>query len=130
MTDIIEQPRAADGGHVPGACNSAGEFISSLEDGYFDNDLHQALRELSAKLNDHAGANGVATGSVTISINFKQDGDVTEIKAAFKVKPPEERRPRSIMWTTEDNRFTRTRPHQGTLFGIRDVTGERDIRSA
>ena len=84
MSEIIEGGAiAADGGHVPGVCNTAGEFIRSLEDGYFDQDLYQAIRDLSAKMNDHAATHGTASGSVSITLNFKQDGGVTEIKASF-----------------------------------------------
>ena len=38
-----------------------------------------------------------------------------------KATVPEEKRPKSVMWLTEDNRPTRTRPGQHQLFGIRDV---------
>ena len=72
----------------------------------------------------------VAKGKVTISLDFTQEGGVTEIKANFKVAQPEARRPKSIMWTTEDHRMTRTRPGQQQLFGIRDVSGSAGMRDA
>lgn len=123
--------KAADGGHVPGACNTLGEFVKSLEDGQFDADCYAAVRDLSAKLNEHAwSAGGRAKGKVTISLDFAQEGGVTEIKASFKVTSPEAKRPKSIMWTTEDHRMTRTRPGQAQLFGIRDVLGKSDLRDA
>lgn len=126
-----EPGRAADGGHVPGACNTLGEFVRSLEDGQFDADCYAAIRDLSAKLNEHAwSAGGRAKGKVTISLDFAQEGGITEIKATFKVAHPEAKRPKSIMWTTEDHRMTRTRPGQAQLFGIRDVTGTSDLRDA
>jgi hypothetical protein len=128
MTDVVI---AADGGPVPGACNTLGEFLASLEDGQFDQDCYQVIRDLAAKMNDHVAAHGSAVGSVTLTINFRQDEAVTEIRSAFKVKAPEEKRARSLMWNTEDNRFTRVRPNQGQLFGIRDVSGNaRQMRDA
>ncbi|HEX7853816.1 MAG TPA: hypothetical protein VF503_08990 [Sphingobium sp.] len=120
-----DAPRAAaDGGHVPGACNTLGEFVRSLEDGQFDADAYEAIKELSAELAEHAFRNGgKAKGKVAITLDFTQDGGITEIKAKYKVTSPEPHRAKSIMWSTEDNRFTRTRPGQGQLFGIRDVSG-------
>lgn len=116
--------RAADGGHVPGACNTMGEFIRSLEDGQFDADCYEEVKELSAALAEHAWRNGgKAKGKLTLTIDFTQDGGLTEIKAKFKVAKPEDHRAKSVMWRTEDNRFTRTQPNQQQLFGIRDVSG-------
>ncbi len=122
---IIDQPtRAADGGHVPGACSTLGEFVRTLEDGQFDADCYSAIKELSAALNEYAWDNGgKSKGKVTITLDFVQEGQATEIKAAFKVTEPAHRRPKSILWTTEDHRFTRTRPGQQQLFGIRDASG-------
>jgi hypothetical protein len=121
--------RAADGGHVPGACNTLGEFVRTLEDGQFDADCYEAVKALSAALHEHAWANGgKAKGKVSITLDFIQDGGVTEIKAAFKVTSPEARRAKSILWATEDHRFTRTRPGQKEMFGIRDVSGGGSVR--
>ncbi len=122
---IIDQPgRAADGGHVPGACNTLGEFVRTLEDGQFDADCYDAIKNLSAALNEHAWNNGgKAKGKVTITLDIMQEGQITEIKAAFKVTEPAEKRAKSVLWTTEDHRFTRTRPGQSQLFGIRDASG-------
>ena len=141
MTDIagapapIEPPpphsgeRAADGGHVPGACNTLGDFIRSLEDGQFDADAYAAIKKLSAALKATAMTQGgKAKGKVTIALDFEQEGAVTAIKASFKVATPEGRRPKSIMWSTDDNRLSRSRPGQSELFGIRDVSGASDLR--
>lgn len=128
----LDQPqRAADGGHVPGACNTMGEFVRSLEDGQFDADCYEAIKALSAAMHEHAWNNGgKAKGKVTITLDFAQEGGVTEIKANFKVSQPEAKRPKSSMWSTEDHRMTRTRPGQAQLFGIRDVSGAAGLRDA
>lgn len=136
MNDIAASPApseppiiAADGGHVPGACNTLGEFIRSLEDGQFDADAYAAIKRLSAALKSTAMTNGgKAKGKVTIALDFAQEGSVTAIKATFKVAQPEAPRPKSIMWTTDDNRLSRSRPGQNELFGIRDVSGASDFR--
>lgn len=122
--EIIEATGvAADGGAVPGTCSTLGEFVRSLEDGQFDADCYTAIRDLAAEMQQHAWQNGgKAKGKVSLSIEFAQEGTLTEIKASFKVTKPEFKRPKSVMWATEDHRFTRTRPGQGQLFGIRDVS--------
>lgn len=131
-TEIIEQPaRAADGSHMPGACSTLGEFIRSLEDGQLDADCYAQIKELSAAMNDQARHLGASKGKVTITLDFKQEGQITYIKAAYKVVMPEEPRAKSVMWTTEDHRFTRSQPGQGALFGVRDVSGaQRAVRDA
>lgn len=127
---VVDQPgRAADGGPVPGTCNTLGEFVRTLEDGQFDADCYDAIKNLSAALNEHAWSNGgKSKGKVTITLDFIQEGQATEIKAAFKVAEPADKRPKSILWTTEDHRFTRTRPGQHQLFGIRDASASRAER--
>lgn len=126
-----EPGRAADGGHVPGACSTLGEFMNALEDGQLSVDCYEAIKDLSAKLNEHAWNNGgKAKGKVVVTLDFIQEGGVTEIKTQFKVTEPEAKRQKSIMWTTEDHRFTRTRPGQQQLFGIRDVSGSAPVRDA
>ncbi|MCW2395864.1 MULTISPECIES: hypothetical protein [unclassified Sphingobium] len=122
--------RAADGGRVPGACNTLAEFIRNLEDGQFDADCYQEVKELAANMTEHAWNNGgKAKGKLTITLDFIQEGGIVEIKSAFKVVAPVDRRPKSVMWMTEDNRFTRTRPGQQEMFGIRDVSGSAQTRS-
>lgn len=125
MTETIDQPaRAADGGHVPGACNTLGEFVRTLEDGQFDADCYEAIKDLNAKLNEAAWASGGRSkGKVTITLDFAQEGGITEIRSAFKVTAPTDKRAKSVLWQTEDHRLTRTRPGQQQLFGIRDVGG-------
>lgn len=139
MTDQIDEEligaspgRAADGGRVPGACNTLGEFVRTLEDGQFDADCYGAIRDLAAKMNDHAMHNGgKAKGKVVITLELSQEAQISEIKAAYKVTEPTEKRAKSILWQTPDHRFTRTRPGQEQLFGIRDASGSsRPLRDA
>lgn len=115
--------RAADGGHVSGACNTLGQFISSLEDGQFDADIHEQLRDLAAAMNDQARVLGGSKGKLQITIDFKQEAQIVYVKGSYKLTMPEEPRVKSILWTTEDNRFTRSQPNQHQLFGVRDVSG-------
>lgn len=122
--DPTAPSRAADGGHVPGACNTMGEFIRTLEDGQFDSDCFDAVKDLNAKLNEAAwAAGGKAKGKIVITLDIAQEGGITEIRSAYKVTEPAGKRAKSVLWQTEDNRPTRTRPGQAQLFGIREVGG-------
>lgn len=122
---------AADGRPVPGVCNTLGEWMRTIEEGAFDQDCYSAVRELSAKLDDHANVYGTAAGKLVISIDFSRDDSVTTLKADFKVTAPRAKRPRTILWTDEHNRFTPVRPNQHMLFGIRDAAGDsQNIRDA
>ena len=115
--------RAADGLYVPGACNTLGEFISSLEDGQFDADVQTKLKELAAAMNEQTRTLGGSKGKLTITVDFKQEAQIVYMKASYKVALPEEPRAKSVFWTTEDNRFTRSQPNQHNLFGVRDALG-------
>lgn len=128
-TNEEEGHTAADGGYVAGACNTMGEFVRSLEDGQFDADCYEAIKELSADMHEHSFNNGgLAKGKVTITLDFRQEGTITEIKSTFKVAGPAPKRPKSVMWHTSDHRLSPTNPQQQQLFGIRDVTGTSEIR--
>lgn len=130
-TATDDSSTAADGGHVPGACNTLGEFVRSLEDGQFDADCYEAIKELSVQMRDHAwNTGGMAKGKIAITLDFSQEGAMTEIKAAFKVTSPASKRPKSVMWSVSDNRLSRTNPQQQQLFGIRDVSGDAGYRDA
>lgn len=129
MIDPENPPRAADGGRVMPAASTLGEFVNILEDGQFSADVYEDLKQLAADM--HATAlqsGGKAKGELTIKLKFTMEGAVFYIAPTHLVKAEEPKRPRTPMWTTEDNRFTPNRPHQGQLFGMRDVSGSTGVR--
>jgi hypothetical protein len=118
--------RAADGGRVMGAANSAGGFLDMIEDGQLSADLHRELGELAAKMSDLAAASGKKQkGKVTITIDLSTDsiagGQVFMATAKYAVKAPEEKRKATLLFTDERNQFTRSQPRHGQFFGIREV---------
>ena len=115
-------PPAADGQPVRGAASTFGQFIAMLEDGQFDADVALDLKKLAAELSDVAASQGRAKGKLTVEVDFTMENAMFVIAAKHKVKMPEAKRARSVAWTTDDNRFTPNKPHQGQLFGVRDVT--------
>jgi hypothetical protein len=125
---------AADGRPVHPAANSLGDFFKMMEDGQFDADVHADLQELAADMqNDlHAGL-GKSAAKLTITVEIALEptgnGPVFYMRAGHKIARPTLKRQRSIAWTTDDNRFTPNKPHQGILFGaLRDVTDRRPAR--
>jgi hypothetical protein len=114
---------------VIGAANNAGDFINMIEDGQFSAELNRDLAELAATMHDHASAtNKKAKGKVTIVIDLETEvissGTMFKAVASHKVKAPEMKRRATVLFTDEFNRFTRTPPRQGQIFGVREVNVE------
>lgn len=95
--------------------------LAQIEGGVLHDDLSDDVRELCAKLSQHAADNGVAKGALTLVLNFRiERGGVMEIDADVKVKTPRARRERSVFWLTPGNNLTPENPRQLT-FGPRKV---------
>jgi hypothetical protein len=108
-------------------------FIAMLEDGVLHEDLSEALRDISAEMNDHIrDYGGKAKAKLALTVEFSLENGVFEIVADYKKTLPKAKRRRSIAWGTPENNFTPSNPRQGNLFGpVRDVTsgGTAEIRS-
>lgn len=129
QTGEVIQP-AADGRPLRHAASTFGQFIAFLEDGQFDADVALDLKDMAADLQDKAAQQGSAKGKLTIEIDFKVENGMFIVAAKHKIKLPDPVRPKSVAWTTEDNRFTPHKPNQGQLFGVRDVTPRGGLRDA
>jgi hypothetical protein len=115
-------PRAADGGIVPAAATTAGQFLDLVGDGEFSAEVHAALRNLAAEMQDQFRASGKPTkGKVVVSFDFEFEDRMFKIKPDVKVTLPKQPRSRSIMFADEHNRFTRFPPGQAQMFGVRSV---------
>ena len=130
MIDPENPPgRAADGNRLPPAANSFGDFIRFQEDGHLDAELSEALKQLASDMSHTAiESGGKAKGKMGLTFDFALEGRVFSIAAKYKVDVPEAKRPRSVMWSTEDGRFTPSNPQQGQLFGVREVSGPASFR--
>lgn len=125
VVDRMFDIRAADGGRAPHAATTAGEFINMIEDGQFAADLNRELAALAEKMNDMVEATGnKQKAKVTITIDFASEGGPFIIAGAYKITPPAEKRKRTLVWTDEHNRFTRSQPRQGQFFGVRVVDAQ------
>jgi hypothetical protein len=125
MIDPENPPgRAADGERLPPAANSFGDFVRFLEDGQLDAELTEVLRTMASDMSNNAiESGGKAKGKLTLTLDFALEGKVFTIASKHKVDIPEPKRPKSVMWSTLDGRFTPSNPQQGQLFGVREVSG-------
>lgn len=124
MIDPENPPRAADGGRLPPAANTFGDFVRMLSDGDFDRELTDVLQQLNQDMSNAAiEQGGKAKGKLVVTFDFALEGRVFAIGSKHKVDVPEPKRPKGIMWATQDGRFTPSNPQQGHLFGVREVSG-------
>lgn len=123
--------RAADGSALPPAANTFADFVRFQEDGQLNAEMTEALKSLAHDMMATAiESGGKAKGKMSVSFDFSLDGRVFSIASKFKVDVPEAKRAKSIMWATEDGRFTPSNPFQGNLFGVREVRGADGLRDA
>lgn len=123
--------RAADGLPIAPAANSFSDFIRFQEDGHLNDELTAELRKLASEMMANAiDAGGKSKGKLTLTFNFALEGRVFAIASKYKIDLPDAPRPKSVMWATEDGRFTPQNPQQGHLFGMREVRSPGGIRDA
>ena len=95
-----------------------------------DAELSDGLRQLSSDMaNTAIESGGKSKGKLVLTLDFALEGRVFTISAKHKIDVPEPKRPKSVMWSTQDGRFTPSNPQQGQLFGVREV-GAPAIRDA
>jgi len=122
--DYHPTARAADGARVMPAASTFGEFVRLLEDGQLDAELTEELRKLAGEMANAAiDSGGKSKGKLTLTFDFALEGRIFSIASKHKVDLPVPKRPKSVLWTTEDMRFTPNNPQQGQLFGVREVRG-------
>jgi|JI10StandDraft_1071094.scaffolds.fasta_scaffold526518_2 hypothetical protein len=122
---------ALDGRAIPATSLTAGQFLDVLEEGNFSADLYKEITDLAAAMNDIGERTGQKVkGQIQITLDLTKEDSAFRVASKFKVKKPEDPRPRSIVWTDEHNRFTRFPPNQGQFFGVRRADGGGAIRRA
>ena len=127
----IEPITAADGGRLHPTANSLADFMRMLEDGQFDADVTYDLRELSTDMEEMFRASGgklKATLTIKVVMTREIDGFYM-LASSYQIKRPNETRPRSVAWLTDDNLFSPNKPNQGQMFGVRDVSARRTVRN-
>ncbi|MBS1014459.1 hypothetical protein [Acetobacter persici] len=116
--------------HDPTTMRQFSQIIVECEDGQFNADLSDALRDLIGDLHNAAvSANGRAKGNMTVKIDFKLDGGVMTLTTDYSTKAPKAARAHSVFWATPENNLSRRNPKQREL-ELRTVSeGPREIRN-
>jgi hypothetical protein len=134
--EVLPPPeKAADGGALPRPARTFGEFMRMLNNGQFDADVMDDLKDAAAELQDIAASSGgKAKGKLTITIDLEveSDGDGAAffLRGNHKIALPVAKRGRSVAWVNDQNDFVANKPRQGQLFSQpRDVGGARPVRS-
>lgn len=110
---------------------SFSQFIQMLDDGRFNAELTDALRQINAEMKNHAQIfGGKCRGALTLKVEFTFEKGYFEIAPSFDTKLPKVKRNPTIAWSTSGDEFTPENPKQMNLFGKpRDVT-DVDVRRA
>ncbi|MTK12679.1 MAG: hypothetical protein F8N39_11520 [Clostridiaceae bacterium] len=100
----------------PGEILSFSQFVQNLDEGDLHHDLTNEISRIVAELNDARmeGANK-PKAEMTIKLGFTLDGQTIDVTGDFATKLPRVKRERSVFWTTEKNRLSRSNPKQQTL---------------
>lgn len=126
---VREAGYARDGGLIPAAAESAGQFLDLLEDGRFSADAVAKFAALAREMRETAQVTGnKQKGKVVITLDLECEDTTFKIASDVKVTPPKQKRPRSTLWTDERDRFTRFPPGQTQMFGLRQVGDSGPIR--
>jgi hypothetical protein len=119
-----EPERAQDGAIIPHPANTAGDILNMLEDGRLSVDIVRDMKPLIAKMEELAEASGkTQKGKLTITIDLACDGQIFTATGGYKITPPKEPRPKTLVFVTDEHQLTRTQPRQRQFFGIRQVGG-------
>lgn len=111
---------------------SFGQVLQSLEDGQLVDDLSIAIRDLNAKLQRQAEAQGKAKGELVLKIKLQADaGGTVQVDGEIVTKEPKPARARSVMWLTKDGNLSADNPRQ-TKLPLREIKAPeaRDVGAA
>lgn len=92
-------------------------FLTTLEDGNFNDVLSDELRDLSEAIYlQSANYGGKPKGKITITIDLQENDGIFDIRSNYSVKKPIIPRQRSIAWTDENHNLVPSNPKQKDMF--------------
>lgn len=104
-------------------------FLRQVADGQCLVDLSSELHELMLTLREEANTKDGASGSLSLELKFKVEGNgVVGSTYLIKRKEPAKRRPNTIFWLTRGGNLTAQNPRQLEMPAVRDVTPTREER--
>ena len=91
-------------------------WLTEIEQGGLNASLSNALQNVVSELNDHVQAfGGVAKGSLTLKLDFKNEDGIFEIRRSIKTKMPDEKSSPSIFWSDGENNLIKENPKQSSF---------------
>lgn len=110
---------AADGKPAPTRkAITLADTLKLLDDGQFDFDSSDLLKELVKKMEAHAFTNrGVSKGQISIVLDLTMANGAITVVPSVKRKIPEPKHMGTVMFAHEDGGLSRNPPGQGALFG-------------
>lgn len=88
-------------------------WLQTLEDGKLVADLEDERRKLAQNLRTHVErVGGKAKGSLTLTINFIDDGEDTDFVNVIAAKEPKPIRRRSTQFLQKDGTYSKNHPDQ------------------
>ena len=100
----------------PDEARTFSAFLSRVEDGEFAVELSDHVRDIVATLHDvQRDVGGKPSATITITLGFKLEDGMVEVRADAKVKKPKVVRPRSMFWASPNNNLTGRNPKQREL---------------
>lgn len=127
--------QAADGGPVAKRSGHVADVLRMLEDGQFNADVSEEMRDLAKRMEAYAHNNkGAAKGQLQITLDFSLGNGVFVITPSSKIKAPVEKRMGTALFLGENGSLGRNPSGQGAMFGDRkprdNYDGPREIKDA
>jgi len=86
------------------------QLITEIESGLLHDDLSRQAQILAAKVHETGRA-----GELVLKIGLKPEGEAITVQAEIVVKPPKEKRRKSIFFTDDSGNLRRENPRQPSL---------------
>lgn len=113
---------AADGNPQPKRSGYVSDVIRMLDEGQFNADVSEDMRDLTAYLHEYAKRNkGSAKGKLVITLDFVIGNNAMVVAPTHTVKKPVEKRAGTMLFMAENGSLGVNPPTQSPLIGNRPI---------
>lgn len=114
--------KTADGGAQPKRSGYIADVIRMLDEGQFNADASEDMRDLVSYLEAHAHNNkGSAKGKLVITLDFVIGNNVMAVVPTHAVKKPIAKRAATVLFSAENGSLGLNPPSQMAMFGGKKV---------